>query len=776
MTTRRFDPNYTSSGPDPVSGEITVTGPEEIGEEVEQQGLQRYLMPVMAGVMVLMVVLMLTLSFSGGAKAFQPQTLMWPLMFVMMGATVLAARAGANSKSIPDINGERKTFLRYLTKLRERVATSAAQQIAFWSYHAPNPEDLCGAVVGKRRQWSRQPAASTSNSGEPQQQNKPADYRNDLFSVARVCTGTVPADDKLLQPEGEDGELVGPDAAPQPYLEPVQHMWMIKFLRTHALIENCPKVISVKAHPTISVGGAPERAAGLLRAMICHLAAFHGPDVLQFRVLTDNPEDPDWQWLKWLPHLHHPSALGQNGPQRWISPNNDENIKDLMGRGPHVRDSAPAGPYQVVINLDGKTTYPREGRAGVTYITLGMARSEYQLSVDSEGDLHHVSRAPGAKPVWELLGSADNMSVQTATTFARRLAGWSITGEQLPTTKAVVEKADTSWRAMIGVNDIREITPARWHPYADSDRDRLRFKLGHVRPTGELLSLDIKEGAEFGMGPHGIMIGTTGSGKSETLATLLLSAMADHHPDQLNLILCDFKGGVSFVGMENEPHVVAIITNLEKERDLVARFKVTLRGEIHRREEILREANEQVGDEFNIVNFTDYEKAREAGYDLPPVPALFICVDEFAELMVHHPEFNEIFDMVVSVGRALRMHLLLATQTIQKIATQWQKLKGNMNYQICLRTQSAHESTEVIGTREAYYLPPKGDEGAGYLKVGGDAPIYFKAAYTGGVDSGPAPKPDPGAESADPTSPKKPSEPKKRMVSIFTATSSRTAA
>ena len=97
--------------------------------------------------------------------------------------------------------------------------------------------------------------------------------------------------------------------------------------------------------------------------MLCHLALFHDPEALQIRVLTDNPDDPDWEWLKWLPHLHHNTAKGLNGPQRWISPNNVENIKDLLANGPHVRDAAPTGTYTVVLNLSGTTTYPTEGKA-----------------------------------------------------------------------------------------------------------------------------------------------------------------------------------------------------------------------------------------------------------------------------------------------------------------------------------------------------------------------------------------------------------------------------
>lgn len=765
MTTRKFNPNYSDRGPEPVSGEATIATPDEIGEEIEQHGLQRYLLPVMAAVMVMMVVGMLYFSFSGGPKNFQPQTMMFPLMFIMMGLSVFAARIGSNSKSVPELNAERKRYLRYLTDLRKRVATSAARQIEFWSYHAPHPDDLTG-LVGKRRQWSRQANTAADNS-EPQQHNKTRDYRDDLFLVTRVCTGTVPADDKLLRAEGEEGQLAGPDAGPKPYLEPVQYMWLIKFLRTHALIENCPKVISVKDHPTIAIGGDPTRTAGLLRAMLCHLALFHDPEALQIRVLTDNPDDPDWEWLKWLPHLHHNTAKGLNGPQRWISPNNVENIKDLLANGPHVRDAAPTGTYTVVLNLSGTTTYPTEGKAGVTYITLGQTRAEYQLSVNAEGTLRHVSRAPGASRTWEVLGTADCMSANAAAIFASRLAGWSITGEQLPTTKAVAEKLDTGFLAMIGANSPDEVTPARWREFPDGDRDRLRFPIGHQRPTGEIQALDIKEGAEFGMGPHGILIGTTGSGKSETLATLLLSGMADHGPNQLNLLLVDFKGGVSFIGMEDDPRVLAIITNLETERDLISRFKVVVRGEVHRRENLLRDSG--------FPSLAAYEEARQNGANLPPIPALLVVIDEFAEMMEVYPNFLDIFDQITRVGRSLRMHLLLATQAISNISKEWSKLEGKMGYKICLRTETSAESQQVIGTREAYYLK-RGDEGAGYLKVGGDPPILFKTAYTGGKWQPPTDR-QAVTSTTSATSPTKPAKKAPGLaVSMFTADSSRTPA
>lgn len=407
MTTRKFTQTF-KRGPEPLSGEIALESPDEIGEEIEQRGFQRYLLPAMGAVMALMI----GITIYMGVRQFSIQSLMFPAMFVMMGLGVMASRAGANSKSIPEIDTDRKVYLRYLSGVRTRAATSAARQVAFWAHHAPHPADLSG-IVGKPRQWSRQPAGNTTvRDGDVagDAARRKGDIRADLYLVTRVGTGTAEADDKLLRPSSMNGELVGPDTAPAPYLEPVQHMWMVKFLRTHSLIQDCPKATSLRTHPTVSIGGNPDRAADLLRSMICQLALFHAPDTLQIRVRTNNPDAPEWSWLKWLPHIQHPAATGPNGPLRLFYPadTNDQCVSDLLSRKPHQPDNLPAGPYHIIINLDSNTTYPSDGRVGVTYITLGHVRAQYQMKVAADGTLFHSSRTTSQG--WQLLGTADTMS------------------------------------------------------------------------------------------------------------------------------------------------------------------------------------------------------------------------------------------------------------------------------------------------------------------------------------------------------------------------------
>lgn len=700
MTTRKFTP-IIKRGPRLTPGEINVTPPDDLGVEIPPSGIQKILPYVMGGGMLGMIAIMI---FTG-IRQLSPYMLMMPLMMVM-GTVGFMAGGGPGGKKVPEINADRKEYLRYLAGLRTRVTSSASAQVAFFNYHAPHPDDLL-SVIGTNRQWSR-----TSNA--------------DFYAAARIGTGTEAAVDRLLKPN-VGGELAGPQAAPQAHLEPVSHMWVTKFLRTHGLIHDCPKLVQLRTFPTIAIGGDTAGAADLLRAMICHLAVFHPPDLLQIRVLTDNPEDPDWAWMKWLPHVQHQTDTDAAGATRLVFTRPD-GLSDLTARGPHTADSAPSGPYVVVVDLTGgRAGFPVDGRAGVTVLTLGNHRAAYRIRVHPDGTAD--DRLPNLN--FRLVTSdSDRTTPGQAGRIARKLAGWSITGTIIDKSTRVQKKVATEWHQLVGAQTIEEVTTSRWRMFTDLDRDRLRIPFGHELKTGEIQYLDIKEGAEFGAGPHGMLIGTTGSGKSEFLRTLILSLAATHHPDQVNLLLTDFKGGSTFLGMEKLPHTAAVVTNMEEEAELVSRMGEVLSGELDRRQSILRQAGIQVGAAGALSGVAEYEKHRERGADLPPLPTLFVVVDEFAELLQNHPDFIQLFDRICRVGRSLRVHLLLATQSLNTGGVRIDKLEPNLTYRIALRTTSSAESKAVIGTPEAQYITNK-ESGVGFLRVGMEDPVKFHSVYTG---------------------------------------------
>ncbi|MGH3825455.1 MAG: type VII secretion protein EccCb, partial [Pseudonocardiaceae bacterium] len=189
----------------------------------------------------------------------------------------------------------------------------------------------------------------------------------------------------------------------------------------------------------------------------------------------------------------------------------------------------------------------------------------------------------------------------------------------------------------------------------------------------------------------------------------------------LNFVLVDFKGGATFLGMEHAPHVAAVITNLADDLTQVTRMQDALAGEMNRRQELLRTAG-------NFANVKDYEKARENGADLDPLPALFNVIDEFSELLAQQPEFIDLFVAIGRLGRSLQMHLLLASQRLEE--GKLRGLESHLSYRVGLKTFSAGESRAVLGVPDAYELPPV--PGSGYLKFDTSSMERFKAAYVSG--------------------------------------------
>ncbi|WP_433125324.1 type VII secretion protein EccCb [Micromonospora sp. CA-240977] len=250
-------------------------------------------------------------------------------------------------------------------------------------------------------------------------------------------------------------------------------------------------------------------------------------------------------------------------------------------------------------------------------------------------------------------------------------------------------------------------------------RDRLRVPIG-VGPDGQPVELDLKQSALDGMGPHGLIVGATGAGKSELLRTIVLGLAATHPSELINFLLVDFQGGATFAPFAGLPHTSAIVTDLGDEPDLLDRLAAAILGELARRQELLRQAG-------NLASVHDYEMARERGRQLAPLPSLLIVCDEFSELLTARPDFVDVFVQVGRVGRSLGVHLLLASQRLEE-----GRLRGvdtHLSYRIGLRTFSRHESQVVLGVPEAFDLRRPGE---GYLRFGVEPLVRLRAAYVSG--------------------------------------------
>ena len=234
---------------------------------------------------------------------------------------------------------------------------------------------------------------------------------------------------------------------------------------------------------------------------------------------------------------------------------------------------------------------------------------------------------------------------------------------------------------------------------------------------GDRLVLDLKQAADGGMGPHGLIVGATGSGKSELLRTIVASLAASHSAEELCFVFVDFKGGAAFAELAGLPHSAGMITNLQHDLSLIDRMHAALFGEQQRRQSMLRAAG-------NLDDIAAYRRSAASDPTLEPLPHLLLIVDEFGELLANRPEFIDLFLAIGRVGRSLGMHLLLSSQRLEE--GRLRGLEGHLRYRICLRTYSAQESKSVLGTSDAFLLPPF--PGVGYISVDTDVYERFKTA------------------------------------------------
>ena len=272
--------------------------------------------------------------------------------------------------------------------------------------------------------------------------------------------------------------------------------------------------------------------------------------------------------------------------------------------------------------------------------------------------------------------------------------------------------------------DFFEIADARpWDPHTlwskMTVQNRLRAALGKNPTSGKPVWLDLKESDESGMGPHGMLTGQIGSGKSETLVAFILALAMTHNPEVLQLILGDFKGETAMMALADLPQVQGVISNLEESSSRLDRLEDMLNGEVVRRETILKAAG--------YKDVRNYERARATTRpELEPLGALLIVLDEFSELLKIRPALTGTFDTVARKGRGLWMHILNASQRVE--SGRMAGMISQQTYSIGLKLKDAGQSRQAIGSPKAYTDLIGAPVGTGFL-VHEDEHQLFRSFY-----------------------------------------------
>jgi S-DNA-T family DNA segregation ATPase FtsK/SpoIIIE len=494
------------------------------------------------------------------------------------------------------------------------------------------------------------------------------------------------------------------------------------------VLHGVPVTVDLRQTGVLGVIGTGEQARALLRWLLVQLATLRSPDDLRLVLLTSG-DGRDMGWARWLPHLDPGSAAAV---PCWIG-NTDagrsarvDELRQLIDsrRAASGNGAAARSDGEIVVVLDGALAL-RNMRGMRDILRFGPEVGVYVVCADSRGmnecrglceltaDGIRLIRTPHAP---EVTAAPDGVDAARAEQLSRaltpmrdRIAGVE-TAIPFP-----VRLLDLLGVAVPTADDIL----ALWSRKKEGPQTRVVLGADAAGPVAVDFALQ---------GPHTMLGGATGAGKSILLQTLVTALLLANRPDELNLVLVDFKGGGAFLPFENCPHVTALIRSVGEtaadrfDKADAARVLASVRTEVARREAILAPYGAEID---------DYWRARESRPELPKLPRLVMIFDEFARVLETSPDFLKELVNVAAKGRSIGMHLVLATQALQgKLSPE---LKNNITLRISLRQNEPAESTEVLGAPDAAAIPGALRGRGMILWTAGEnkTPRVFQSGYLG---------------------------------------------
>lgn len=495
----------------------------------------------------------------------------------------------------------------------------------------------------------------------------------------------------------------------------------------HRTVFSVPVTVALRDVGVLGVAGDTKATREIASWLVLQLATFHAPRDLGITVLAPL-QGADWGWVRWLPHLR-PQELDSIGAQ--VGTDSDTvtaRVNELGQLLKHRRAALQSSgrldraafPAHVVV-LDGaRSLRAVPGLAallhdgpdlGIFAICLEaeerLLPEECQATVvvEEHRPSHVVVHSSGQEQIVDVL--VERMRTPEALLAARALA---------PVKDISPEEGATSLPDSSRLLDVLRLEPptvesirARWQ--LDGQTTAMTLGMGTDGP----FALDLRRD-----GPHGLIAGTTGSGKSELLQTIIASLAVANRPDAMNFVLIDYKGGSAFKDCVRLPHTVGMVTDLDAH--LVQRALTSLGAELRRREHQLAAAA--------VKDIEDYQALsdRTPG-GLEPLPRLLLVIDEFASMARELPDFVTGLVNIAQRGRSLGIHLLLATQRPSGVVSP--EIRANTNLRISLRVTDAADSSDVLESSDAARIP-KSAPGRGFARLGHGALVPFQAGRVGG--------------------------------------------
>ncbi|MFF2964669.1 FtsK/SpoIIIE domain-containing protein [Streptomyces sp. NPDC057963] len=446
-----------------------------------------------------------------------------------------------------------------------------------------------------------------------------------------------------------------------------------------------PVVVGVSAGEAVGFEGNRKACVAVARSLLCQAVVGSGPADVTVAVFTDADRLAEWDWTKWLPH----GADIRSGTTRLVAVGQEQAetlARHLLAAAP-PRESSAAGPAAgpillVVVDgatlLEGRPNLLRDliagtsVRCGALVLTKRLPALCTSVVIASPEGIGQVRDVALGTTVGRVL--LDGVPVTEARETARALA-------RFEDPELRIEGAGLPDRiSLIPLLDLERVdgTAVAGHWKRRVPELRVRAVLGVTER--DLFTVDLDDD-----GPHALIAGTTGSGKSELLRTLIASMAVDADPEHLTFALVDYKGGGALDECAALPHTVGLVTDLDEQ--LSERALRCLEAELHHRERLLRETG--------LSHVRDYQRLRDTGRaELEPMPRLAVVIDEFATLVKALPDFVDALVGIAQRGRSLGVHLIMATQ--RPAGSVNDAIKNNVKLRIALRLESAGDSQDVI--------------------------------------------------------------------------------
>lgn len=580
---------------------------------------------------------------------------------------------------------EKREYLAYLEKVQKEIRDEIADQEKIIRQNNPSIEDCISRINGRKMTlWERSP-------------------RHDDFLEVMVGMGDIPAEIELSyqQKSAIEKSTESADA-------------MYKLVETKRTLTNVPVTIPFAKSKIVGVIGERSDVISMAKAMLIELTALHNYNDLKIIFIYDEKERQVWNFVKWIPHA-------------W---NNDKNVRYIANDIEEAKELS-----NFISNIQAIYENDKENNEDKTHYLIVAAD---RVLADKIQSLKEFTQNPAKYNNISMLALYDERkflpkSCSTICSIENSkvtLADFNnITDKPLEIENAISYNDDPEDIFVNMANIELDIigkdrllpTELTYFEMFESGKPEHLDVLSHweendpvkslaapigIDADGYTIKLDIHEKAH---GPHGLIAGMTGSGKSEFIISYIASMAVNYSPEEVAFVLIDFKGGGMADVFKNLPHLAGSITNLDGNE--LQRSFIAIESELEKRQALFKEISEKK--KISNIDIYKYQKLRKEDKTLKPLPHLVIISDEFAELKQQHADFMEQLIRIARIGRSLGVHLILATQKPDGVVDD--QIKSNIKFKICLKVQDKSDSQSVIGRPDATMIT---NAGRFYLQVG----------------------------------------------------------